>query len=114
MARFGMRRPGRLRRCSTTGGLGALTAETPTLTLAESAPDTKLLAVDERELKAVETNDAASADLFGLACARAAFGEKEIGVDAKTVRLILPTAIVIVSVTEIRVAETHWVAPCPS
>jgi hypothetical protein len=98
-----------LGRGRATCALGTLTTQATTLALAEATPDTELLAVNESELKTVETHDTAPANLFRLTRACAALWEKEVWVYAQTVRLVLPAAIVVMCVT-----KTHKEASCPS
>jgi hypothetical protein len=67
-----------------------LAANATTFTLGEAPPDAELLAVGEGILKTVFAHDTATAHFFGLTGGCTAFGEEEIGVDAKAVRIVLP------------------------
>jgi hypothetical protein len=80
-------------RNGTTAGKGTLAADTPTLTLRQSAPDTELLAVGEGIFETIFANDAATADFFGFTGGRTALGEEQIGVNAEAVCLVLPGTI---------------------
>src|SRR5262249_53779520 len=60
------------------------------LTLGETAPDAELLAVGERVLEAVLADLASPAHRLGLAGGRTPLGEKEVGVDAEAVGVLLP------------------------
>jgi hypothetical protein len=78
----------------SAAGQGARPAHAATLTLTHAAPDTELLAVGQRELKALLAHDAALADLFGLTSRRAALRKEQIGIDAHAVGVLLPTPVV--------------------
>lgn len=75
-----------------TVGLRARATQTATLALGKTAPNAELLAVDERVLEAFVAHDAAAAHLFGFAGRSTAFGKEEIGINAKAVGFVLPTA----------------------
>ena len=68
-------------------GQGPGTAEAAALPLAHAAPDTELLAVRQGVLEAVLPDDAAPADLLGLAGRRAPLGKEQVRVDAHAVCL---------------------------
>src|SRR5437763_4263400 len=65
-------------------------ADPAALTLAHAAPDTELLAVGQRVLEAVLPDDAATADLFGLARGSTSLRKEQVGVDTHAVGLALP------------------------
>src|SRR5581483_8400713 len=71
-------------------GEGPLAADPAALALAHAAPDAELLTVLERVLEALLAHDAAAADLLGLPGGRASLREEQVGVDAQTVRVVLP------------------------
>jgi hypothetical protein len=69
-----------------------LATKTTALTLGETAPDAKLLAIGKRIFKAFTANNAALAHFFCFAGTGTAFWEEQVWIDTKAVGLILPTA----------------------
>ena len=63
-------------------GKGSLPAQAATFSFAHTTPNAEFLAVAQRILKTVFTNDAPSADFFSFFSARPPLGEKEIWINA--------------------------------
>ena len=76
------------------GGLGPLAADAAALTLGEPAPDAELLAVLQGELEALGAHHAARGTPPWPRVWTRPFGEEQVGVDAETVGVVLPTVIV--------------------
>jgi hypothetical protein len=82
---------------SSSGGLtnpvGCSVAAAPepaAFSFGEAAPYAELFTVVEDILETVLTNNAATANLFGLPRGPTSFGEEEVGIDAKAVGGPLP------------------------
>ena len=77
--------------CCRASGQSPLSTQPTALALAHSTPYAELLAVTQGVLEAVLAHDAAPTNFLGLFGARPALREKQIGVDAQTVRIVPPT-----------------------
>src|SRR5271170_6764762 len=72
---------------------GPCAAQTATLALTHSTPDSELLPVVEGVFETLVAYDAAPTDFLRLSGRRSAFGEKQIGIDAHAVCAGLPATI---------------------
>ena len=73
--------------------LRALATELAALTLRETAPNSELFPVRQGVLEALIAHDAAFAHFLGFAGGGSSFRKEEVGIDAKAVGLILPSAV---------------------
>src|SRR5207248_576631 len=79
------------RRRRGPGRDGPLAADAAAFPLGEPTPDPELLPVPQRVLEALHTHLAAATHALGLLGGGPAFREEQVGVDAETVRSVLPT-----------------------